>query len=353
VRYYLDSAGGGTEPSAKPVPNERVDLLEDGQAPDLTDAAGFYSFPSQSGTRTVTALAKFGSPRASDHNDAVSSLDAAYVGQAAVLARTLSANQRLAADASGNNQITAFDAALVSQFAAEMIDHLPVAVSRESDWALLRCDHYVDATNQDCGQPVFVHGPLVQSETDDFYAVLYGEVTGNWQPVAPLGLAGSEAAPAVPWPTDGAQLKKLAAERATAPSALALLSMEGARGGLAEGERRRIELKISGAEGILGLDLAMGYDSTRIRIVGVETLGLGSGLQLMHSEGGGTLRIGMFGPLPLRGSGALLAVTVEAVKAVRGGVEVQVSGQANEGAIPLRVVRGAGERRSRSTGRGR
>src|SRR5207249_7671964 len=50
-----------------------------------------------------------------------------------------------------------------------------VATARGSDWQLLRCDSYPACTG-----PVYPYTPISQPETADFYAILYGDVSGNW-----------------------------------------------------------------------------------------------------------------------------------------------------------------------------
>ena len=54
-------------------------------------------------------------------------------------------------------------------------DHFQVGIDTGSDWRFLACDPYPS-----CGVPFHLHDPMVTSETDDFYAILYGDVSGNW-----------------------------------------------------------------------------------------------------------------------------------------------------------------------------
>ena len=80
------------------------------------------------------------------------------------------------------------------------------------------------------------------------------------------------------------------------------------------------------------------YDPARLSIVDVRTVGLGSSMQLVSNDLGGSLRIAMYGTQPLEGSGSILAITVEAHGTLGWRLPVQVTGQANEGAIPLKPV---------------
>ena len=188
VHYYRDHLAA-VEPSAKPVPDVEIDVGPDGAADATTGPAGSYALGDLFGSFAVTTLDKLGQPRASDHNDAITSTDASLISQARVDLITLSTNQEIAADVSGNGSVSSFDASMVAQFAVELIDHFNVALAEGSDWALYRCDSYVDESNHDCAAPVYVHDPLSGTAQDDFHAILYGDVTGNWEPVAVLGAA--------------------------------------------------------------------------------------------------------------------------------------------------------------------
>src|SRR5207247_1189374 len=142
VHYYRDDSGIGSEPSTKPVPNVGIDDTNDASADATTDTNGNYSLGSLAGNVTVRTLPKYGNPRASDHNDAVTSFDALLIARHSVHLTTLSVNQQLAGDVSGNGTVSAFDAGLVGEFAVATLSHLPVAVSKGNDWKFLRCDSY-------------------------------------------------------------------------------------------------------------------------------------------------------------------------------------------------------------------
>jgi hypothetical protein len=243
---------------------------------------------------------------------------------------SFSANQEIAADVSDNGAVSSFDAALVAQFAAVYIDHFPVADHQGSDWAFLRCDNYVDASNHDCTDAIYLHDPLAQPETDDFYAILYGDVTGNW--TAPAGKSAiSDEDRKTPRPAD--------VKRQRSRSDAAYLSVTGWTGPLAAGEKRELLFTIVKADGIEALDLKIDYNPERIRIVQVSRSGIGSQFNLVSHDVGGRHNIGMYGLLPLEGSGAVLSVTVEALSDLGRAHGMRVSGQANEKQIPLVIMK--------------
>jgi hypothetical protein len=184
VRYYRDDAAG-LEPSAKPVPAVGIDVDQNATAEAITDAAGAYVVAGVSGDVSLTTLPKYGNPRASDAGSAISSFDASVIGRSAAGLVTLSPNQRIAADVTGDGTISALDASFAGRYAAGLVDHFPVASITGSDWAFLRCDVYTFPGAPGCVAPVRNYTPIVQIETaQDFFAILYGDVTGNWQPSA-------------------------------------------------------------------------------------------------------------------------------------------------------------------------
>ena len=338
VLYYRDAAGG--EPSAKPVPNVGIDGSGDLTADATTDGAGTYSLGALDGDVTVRTVPKFGSPRASDHNGAVTSYDAAIVARSAVGLTELTAGQRVAGDVTGNGEVSSFDAAYVAQFAVALIDHFPVAVAGGSDWRFLRCDDYPS-----CGEAIYAHAPLDGPATDRFQAILYGDVSGNWEGIGSWGDLV-----AVRGPEEEAAARDRA--RAREPkevlplprrSGTARLSLSGWPATARPGERFQVTISIENADGILGLDLELVYDRTELSILGVEPVGLAAGHGFSGSDAGDRLTVALYGTTPLGGSGRLLEVTAEA-RTRKGPVPFEIRAQANEGAIPLRV-RGAGPAR--------
>jgi len=346
VRYYRDDAGAGTEPSTKPVPNVGIDRTGDATADTTTLGGGTYVLPNLFGNVTVTTVAKYGTPRASDHNGAISSFDASLTARGAALLVTLSTNQKVAADVTGDGTVSAFDASFVARFAAGLIDHFNVATTTGSDWKFLRCDAYAYPGDPGCGSPSYAFTPISQAESGkDFYGVLYGDVTGNWQPGAPLAslaeknvetLEGSEQ-PVTLRPAEGAT----AAPAPRDPALPADVSIDRLSTPLRPGEQRQLLLRIDNADGILGIDFNLRYDASQIRIVGVEPSGIAAGWGIAHSDRGGIHRITTYGTTPLAGSGTAVIVTVEGIAPAGKATPLQLDGAANEGAIPLRFRQGA------------
>jgi len=292
---------------------------------------------------TVRTLSKYGSPRASDHNDAITSLDASAVARTAVGAETLSTHRRAAGDVTGNGTLSALDASNIARFAVGLVDHFPVAVAAQSDWKFEKCD---PSYPTNCGDPAYSFDPFTAAQTGkSFYALLYGEVTGNWEPVgggllaAPKGTSPEEQA-AIAHDRDQAarferEGRRIPLER-RAGAGPAELSLEGWKA-LRAGERIDLTVDLRNADGILGLDLLLTYDPSRISIVGGEATGIGSGWSVAQADQRGTYRIAAYGLTPLSGSGSVFKLTVEASGQTGRRDAPSIGGAANEGAIPLRV----------------
>ena len=178
VRYY---AGLG------PVPRVNVAVNGAERSHDLfeqTDLAGQYTCSVSSGDWTIEPL------KNGDVRNGVSALDAAYVLQAVVGMRDLSAAQRLACDVTGNGSLTSLDATRILQFAVGGVTRFPAADLCGSDW--LFTPDPLPAANQieiapllgeaRCRRGAISLEPLVQPAAgQDFLATLLGDCTGNWR----------------------------------------------------------------------------------------------------------------------------------------------------------------------------
>ncbi len=351
VRYYRDAAST-SEPSAKPVGGVPIDRTGDTTAEAWTDGAGAYALGAFAGPVSVRTLGKWGSPRAADENGAITSLDAAMIAQASVEAASLSAVQAIAGDVSGNGETTAFDAAQVAQYSVELIDHFDAATTAGSDWRLLRCDHYLSAETQDCGPPQYDYLALPGAVSDDFYAVLYGDVTGNWSPavgVAAMAAQATEHAVALDDRLRAERLraKGVTAARFPAPSREAVLTLSGWDMSKPAGVDQTLVLSVASGDGIAALDLVLRYDPAQVSIREVRTTELGAAFGSATNDRDGVLRAGLFAAEPIRGSGKLLEVVVRPLVKPRPLVPLRLEATANEGRIPVALrTRSVPERRA-------
>ncbi len=341
VFYFRANSG---EPAAITVPGVPIDSSADGRPDVATDDAGAYAVTGLAGPVVLETVGKWGTPRAADHNGAITSFDASLIARASVLLTTLSPNQVLAADVTGNGFVSSFDASQVASFAVEIVNHFKVASDTGSDWKFLRCDSYAYPGDPGCGPPkhAFAVGPAEPAK--DFYGILYGDVTGNWRPATgPLAAAP----PASVEEQEAARRDRALAEdiaRGAIPRSLtrsadrgpAVLWLQG-WAPMKAGQTRVLTVALGDADGILGLDLLLAYRRSHLEVLRIEPAGIGSRFFLATADDAGQVRIAAYGYTALAGSGPVLEITVKALADTS--EPPTVDGDANEGGIPLRVAR--------------
>jgi hypothetical protein len=265
VYYYRDNtlnSGDGGEPSVKGVENAGIGAIAAGPALATTGGTGAYVTPGLHGNVTITSVNKYGDPRASDHRGAITSMDAARLAMAAVGNGSLSVNQKLAGDVTGNGTTSALDASLVARFAVGLVDHFPVATTAGSDWKFLKCGSLYPV---DCVLPVYGFNPITQAETGkDLYGILYGDVTGNWPQVEALAAAEGGWKSSVSKPSE--PLSPL----------LTVLSMPDTAGG-GPGSTVFVPISAIPGDGILGIDMTIQYDPAVVLATNVTTTGIATG----------------------------------------------------------------------------
>jgi hypothetical protein len=181
IRYYAGAYS--------PVQGETVQLQGPSAISHLTDVDGAYQTSPLLAAEKWTLMPK---PRigSSFDMDAVSSLDAAYILQAAVGLRTLGRSERLAADVTGNGTVSALDASLIMQYRVGIISRFPAAAACGSDWLFDPVDTIPSSqcikptlSIGTCQMGAITYDPLMSDAANqDFQAILLGDVTGNWTP---------------------------------------------------------------------------------------------------------------------------------------------------------------------------
>jgi len=95
-----------------------------------------------------------------------------------------------------------------------------------------------------------------------------------------------------------------------------------------------VVLGMQRADGILGLDMNLHFDSEAIQITGITATGIGSAWTASGRADGGNYQVALFGIEALQGTGAFLKVTYNVTGSVNG-LPFGVAAQANEGRIPI------------------
>lgn len=177
ITYYN---GGGA------VPAVAVALVGDTPGNAASDDAGDYGFAVAGPGNVSLQPQKLGQFAA-----AVTALDATWALQAVAQLRTLSPEQHLAADVTGNGTVSALDATLILQFQAGLIAQLPAGDLCNSDWLFVPVPS--PTPDQTLVPPALTGGVCQAGRITltgfapplagrDFHAVLIGDVTGNWAP---------------------------------------------------------------------------------------------------------------------------------------------------------------------------
>jgi hypothetical protein len=334
VRYYRDNIGP-VEPSTKGVPNEDVSRTSTLEATSSasTNSSGDYSFLDEGGNVTLTPTQVRLMVDENECHTSITAADATQISKAAIGLVTFSTNQRIAGDTSNNGTVSSFDAALTAQKAVAspcLTYAFPVRTATGSDWAF---------------RPVSrSYSPLTGIGEDySFLGILYGDVTGNW--TAPVLFAQSvDDKPKVPaLETTLAETSIRIPTTVFESGTLGVVTAEGKRGAIlyvagaptknADGTWS-IVFGMQNADGILGLDMTLKYDSSVIQVNGVSTTGISSAYTAAGNKGESGYAVSLFGVEALRGSGSFLRVTYTVTGSATG-APFSVAAQANEGQIPI------------------
>ena len=161
----------GTSVTPKAVPGVMLTAMGTPSASGMSNNAGNYNLTNLGGgSYTIT-------PNKTGDVNGISSFDASLVAQFAAGLIQLSPNQRIAADASGNGTISSFDASLIAQAAAGGTN-----IGIAGTWKFAPSSHsYPTLSGNLMGQ--------------NFDAILVGDVSGNWTPPASIA---PQAEPLVP-----------------------------------------------------------------------------------------------------------------------------------------------------------
>jgi hypothetical protein len=179
VSGALQARGGA------PVPSATLTLSGASTRTATSNASGAYTF-----SGVPVGVWQLTPRKTGDLRTAVTSLDAAWILQAVAQLRTLDAQQRLAADVTGDGTISALDATLILQRAVGLNTAFAAATACASDWLFV--PNATVVPNQSvvppslgsgsCVMGSLTYGPLAANATgQSFTAVLLGDVTANWQ----------------------------------------------------------------------------------------------------------------------------------------------------------------------------
>ncbi len=265
VFYGNELSGGG--PTPRHVPNVTLNAAGSVNVSTASANNGTYTLSGMgSGPYTVTPSKTGGIPQPAT----ISGLDSALIAQHVVSLITLNSTQLTVADVSGTGGVTSFDAALIARYAAT----LPGSGST-GNWIFT---------------PVSRSYPNVNTNqtAQDYSALLMGDVTGNY-----VDPSASRPAPV----RDGQKaIRVIAGNASGAPKSAISVPVT-------------IPADMTG-KGIVAYQFELTYDPNVIepQAIPVEIADTLSDKLFVtaNTETPGTLKVVIFGALPIEGKGALL-----------------------------------------------
>ena len=249
---------------------------------DTTGTLGTYSLTGfGSGSYTITPSKTGGV------NGSIGSFDAAKIAQFVTSGNGLSAAQQTVADVSATGGISSFDAALIARFVAS----LGSPTGSTGNWI------FSPAGN--------THPSIDGDITEDYSALLMGEVSGNWTSTGARLADGMQLTGAVGSGDEGGPTRSIAVN---VPS-------------LAMSPEKEIvvPVAIEGAadKGIISYEFDLRYDAAVVQpvddavdVAGTVSRGLVVVTNVLEP---GRLRVVMYGPMPIDENGLLLNLKFTAV----------------------------------------
>jgi hypothetical protein len=170
----------------EPIAAAVVDLVPDAGQTQSTQTApsGSYSFTALN-QETWTIRPSIDG----QHASAITQDDVDLALEAAVGTRTLTPEEFLAADVTGNGQVTSEDASLIKRYTMGSVTQFPVALLCSSDWILVpdadpmsgQVVHPPEIGSGTCTLGTIVLDPLNGAvDNRNFRAILFGDVDGSW-----------------------------------------------------------------------------------------------------------------------------------------------------------------------------
>ncbi len=354
VVYYRDDVTSA-EPSTKPVDavDVALDLLEGNpMAPVVTpistvptDCSGAYIFSS------ITPILNYQvtPSKAADFEGAVDPFDAALNAQHVVGLIALTANQSLAADVTGNGTLTSFDSAQIARFSVGVITQFPVATANGSDWAFVPVPQVEPNLTVTPPDPVLkrpgrtTYQPITESaENQDFHAILYGDVSGNWSGVCGAVAPGPESLGRTS--IESTSLDSLATEGETSRRGKrpqgGVVSLPSLRA--APGEEILVPVRVEGTAEALAFLFDLRYDPAVLELLGTEPGADATTFQLQaNTADPGRARMALFSAATLGGDGEIVVLRFRVVGSPRSQTSLSLdTSRVNEGRIPVAVQEG-------------
>ena len=254
--------------SGIPLANTLLNLSGDKTSAQLSDESGNYQF---SALQTHSDYSITASRNDKEDGTCIISYDAALAARIAVnLMSNPPSEQKLAADVDKNNEVQMYDAALIAKYAVGLT---PGSNSFVGDWGFIPANRSI--TN-------------ISSErtNEDFNAVIFGDVDGNWTPNGQL-----------PKSNNPQKVYSFLHDLETN-----------------QGKQITIPFVAETNQEIYSFDIELSYDFNAIMYVDIRKTESGNNFQVIVNDSKqGTLRIGGYSIEPIKVSGTYLELLFEVV----------------------------------------
>ncbi len=154
------------------VPKVLMSLTGNTVLNTYSDSLGNYQFNNlHNGNYVVKAT------KSNDVRCAISPYDALLVLRHSVGLISLTPYQMIAADVTGNKEVTSYDASYILRHCVGLISQFPIG----KGWALIPRTFSINETNWSSASDSLEYKPLYADQIDqDFSGILYGDISGSW-----------------------------------------------------------------------------------------------------------------------------------------------------------------------------
>lgn len=272
VKYY-----GGSNPGVSDV---KMKLRGPKKDSINTGANGYYSLKKLKKNQNHHVKPR---KRNTTNDPSVTSFDASQILQHVVEIDTLGSNQQIAGEVSSNGSLSAYDAALILQYAVDKIKDFPVG-----DWVFLpESTSYTSLNSNHINQ--------------NYTAILYGDVTGNWSDTKGLKSSTSTTSE-----THRTESPDVIVDKVVLSGKTAELTVPNVTG--SPGDKITVPINIGNVDGVIAVEITLKYDSDVLTATEVSTTPLTAGYLMQYRITTGKVKIALAGDEPLKDNGTLIII---------------------------------------------
>lgn len=215
-----------------------------------------------------------------DTGSAISAYDASWILQYVVGLKNFTPYQLIAGDVSGDGTVSAFDASKILQYNVGLISQFPIMPDSTHFWRFVPENFPISQSNWITAPDSFAYIPLNRDTTDNYFGIIYGDVTGNWHPSA----------------------------RNLAKSIVATSTTNIRRGDIygKSGERILLPVYVDNESDIVAMRFTLEYDPRVLKAVGASLTSFNEDFQIAYNVLNDRIRVALAGSQPISGSDAIV-----------------------------------------------